>query len=194
MTLPVLSSTVFHLPTIESSAVAGVAISNTVRVRRGPISFMWLLLEWAWALFRRRLRHDRAQRGEIFLGGTLNVGGGRRAHLGLVTIEKLVADARGFERGEIPRLACVRAAIHCEGPEQVGLGDAQLLIGHRLFLDTLELLAQRGLGLRLIGRCRAEERQEVARIHAKRLPCGGGVGEPLLVAELREEAAGQPAA
>src|SRR5499426_616982 len=137
MTLPVLSSTVLHLPTIESSAIAGVAISHAVRVRRGTTGFIRLLLLVARASFRRRLRYDRAQRAEIFLGGTLNVASGHCAHLGLVTIEKLVADARGFERGEIPRLARVRAAIHGEGTEQVGLGHAQLLVGHRLLLDPL---------------------------------------------------------
>src|SRR5262249_1067132 len=104
MTLPVLSSTVRHLPTIESSAIPGVAIKNAVGVSTGTTGFIRRLLV-ARASFRWRLRHDRAQRGEIFLGGTLNVGSGDRAHLGLVTIEKLVAHARGFERGEIPRLA-----------------------------------------------------------------------------------------
>src|SRR4030095_7789524 len=83
---------------------------------------------------------------------------------------------------------------HGAGPEKVSLGDAQLLVGHGLLLDPLELLAQRGLGLLLIGRRRAEERQEVARAHAQRLPRRGGIGEPLLVTKLGEEAAGPPAA
>ena len=66
-----------------------------------------------------------------------------------------MAHARNLERGHVPRLPRVRAAVHREATEQGRLRDTQLLAGDGLTLDALELLAQGRFGLLLVGGRRA---------------------------------------
>src|SRR5712692_3783831 len=80
---------------------------------------------------------DGAERGEIATGHALDVRSGHRADRGDVALEVLVAHARFLERGQIPGLARIGAAVHGEAAEQIRLADPELLVGDRLSLDAL---------------------------------------------------------
>src|SRR5262249_26781685 len=72
---------------------------------------------------RGGLGDHRTHGRQIALGRALHVGLRHRLHLRHVAVQELVADACHLERGHVPRLARVGAAVHREASEQIGLGD-----------------------------------------------------------------------
>ncbi len=95
---------------------------------------------------------------------------------------------------QIEALAAVRPAVQHEGSGEVGLRARELVLGHRLAGQAIDLSPEAGLGRRHVLRRRPDVKHDAAGA-----PPGGvgrphGVGEPLLVPEGPEEPARHPAA